>query len=185
MPNKNTNTKINKEYILVFAIAVFLSWTLHELAHWAMGEYLGYDMIITLNKAYPASGQLSSDWHYQIISAAGPILTLLEAILIFILMRTKKRKILYPFLFICFYMRLFATVISFRNPNDEARISSAIGWGKFTLPLIMTAILFMLIYKTTKEYRFDAKFNFANFRLAILFSSIIILTDMYLYVRLL
>jgi hypothetical protein len=178
-------TKIDKKYVAVFAIAVFLSWTLHELAHWSVGEYLGYKMVITLNSGYPLSGQYSKDLHYQIISGAGPIFTLCEALLVFILMIQRQRILLYPFLFTCFYMRLFATIISFRNPNDEARISSAIGIGKFTLPIIMTSILFALIYKVSKKYSFSSNFNFANLGLTILFSSILILTDMYFKIRLL
>ena len=177
--------KIDKIYITVFAIAIFFSWTFHELAHWAVGEYFGYKMVMTLNSSYPICGHFSSDVHYQIISAAGPVFTLFEAILFYALLKHKNRVILYPFLFTCFYMRLFATIISFRNPNDEARISSAIGIGKFTLPLIMTGILFIFIYKTTKDYKFDLKFNLANLGLTILFSSIIILVDMYLKIRLL
>ncbi len=185
MTNDYTKPKIDKKYIAVFAIAVFLSWILHELAHWAAGEYLGYKMGMTLNKSYPISGQLSKDLHYQIISAAGPIFTLCEAFLVFLLMAQRKRILLYPFIFTCFYMRLFATVISFRHPNDEARISTAIGIGKFTLPIIMTGILFALLYKVSKAYSFNTKFNLANLGLTILFSSLIILADMYFKVRIL
>ena len=177
--------KIDKTYIAVCAISVLLSWILHELAHWTVGESLGYKMVMTLNSSCPISGHFSSDSHYQIISAAGPVFTLGEAILFYVLMKNRNRVILYPFLFTCFYMRLFATIISFINPNDEARISSAIGIGKFTLPLIMTSVLFLFIYKTTKEYKFDLKFNLTNLGLIILFSSFIILADMYLKVRLL
>lgn len=185
MTNEYTKPKIDKRYVGVFAIAAFFSWTLHEFVHWTVGEYLGYKMAMTLNTCYPLSGHFSQDWHYQVVSAGGPIFTLCEAILIFILMKQRKRVLLYPFIFTCFYMRLFATVISLRKPNDEARISSAIGIGKFTLPIIMTVVLFALIYKTSKSYGFDAKFNLANLGLTILFSSIIILTDMYFNVRLL
>ena len=185
MTSDFSKIQIDKRYVAVFAIAVFLTWTLHELAHWTVGEYLGYKMVITLNSGYPVSGQYSKDLHYQIISAAGPIFTLLEALLVFILMIKGKRILLYPFIFTCFYQRLFATIISFRRPNDEARISTAIGIGKFTLPIIMTSILFALVYKVSKKYRFDTKFNLGNLGLTILFSSLIILTDMYFKVRLL
>ena len=185
MTSDFSKTQIDKRYVAVFAIAVFLTWTLHELAHWTVGEYLGYKMVITLNSGYPVSGQYSKDLHYQIISAAGPTFTLLEALLVFILMIQGKRFLLYPFIFTCFYQRLFATIISFRHPNDEARISTAIGIGKFTLPIIMTSILFALVYKVSKKYRFDTKFNLGNLGLTILFSSLIILTDMYFKVRLL
>ena len=89
MTDNYTPPRIDKKYISLFAIAVFLTWTLHELAHWAVGEYLGYKMRITLNSGYPLSGQYSKDLHYQIISAAGSIFTLSEAVLIFILMMQK------------------------------------------------------------------------------------------------
>ena len=177
--------KIDKIYIGVFAIAVFFSWTLHELAHWTVGKYFGYEMVMTLNSAFAINGNFSRDLHYQIISAAGPIFTLSQAALFYVLMKNKNRVLLYPILFTCFYMRLFATIISFRHPNDEARISTAIGIGKFTLPLIVTGLLFILIYRTTKDYKFDLKFNLANLGLTVLFSSIIILVDMYLKIRLL
>jgi hypothetical protein len=185
MIGDSSKVEINKKYVSIFAIAVLLSWTLHEFAHWAVGECLGYKMTITLNSSFPANGHYIKDLHYQIISAGGPIFTLCEAILIFILMRRQRRILLYPLLFTCFYMRLFATVISFRNPNDEARISSAMGIGKFTLPLIMTIILFALIYKVSNMYKLGTKFNLINFGLTLLFSSIIILADMYFKVRLL
>jgi hypothetical protein len=71
---KYARLKIDKIYIAVFAIAVFFSWILHELAHWTVGEYLGYKMGMTLNSSYPISGHYSSDLNYQIISAAGPVL---------------------------------------------------------------------------------------------------------------
>lgn len=177
--------KSNKIYILISATAVLFSWTLHEFAHWAVGEGLGYKMIMTLNSSYPSSGHYSKDLHYQIISAAGPIFTLCEAIITFILMIRHKIILLYPFLFTCFYMRLFSTIISIRHLNDEARISNAVGIGKFTLPLIMNIILFALIFKVSQMYKFDIKFNLKNLGLTLLFSSIIILTDMYFQVQIL
>jgi hypothetical protein len=184
MKNNYSSPKIDKQYIAIFAIAVFLSWILHELAHWIVGECLGYTMGMTLNSGFPLSGQYAQNWHYQLISAGGPIFTLCEAILIFILMTKRKRILLYPFIFTCFYLRLLATIISFRNPNDEARISYALGIGKFTLPIISTIILFTLVYKISKSYGLSTKFNWANLGLVILFSSIIILTYMYFKIRL-
>lgn len=184
MPNNYTTPKISKQYIAIFAIAVFVTWTLHELAHWVVGECLGYTMGMTLNSSYPISGHFLQNWHYYLVSAGGPIFTLSEALLIFVLMTKRKRILLYPFLFTCFYMRLFATIISFRHPNDEARISTALDIGKFTLPIISSIILFVLVYKITTSYRLSTKFNWANLGLTIFFSSIIILTDMYFKVRL-
>lgn len=185
MTSDSTKPKIDKIYLTVLAIAVFLLWTLHEFAHWLVGEYSGYEMGMTLNKAYPLSGEFSKDLHYHIISAAGPIFNLVTALLVFILMMQRKRILLYPFLFTSFYMRFFATIISFHHPNDEARISAAIGIGTFTLPFIISSILFLLIFKISKKYCLNLKFNLANLALTILFSSVIILTDLYFKIQLL
>ena len=144
--------QINVKYVAVSGIAVIVSWILHEFAHWSAGEFLGYDMAMTLNRAFPLNGQYHHQPHSTIISAAGPLFTLTEAIVVFALMMHRKRILLFPFLLICFYMRLMATVISIGNPNDEARISSTLELGKFTLPLVMTSILFALLYKISKEY---------------------------------
>ncbi len=184
MTDKLSDPAINKKYIAVFALAVLLSWELHELCHWMAGEYLGYKMVMTINSGYLVDGKYAKDMDYQLISAAGPLFTMLEALLVFILMIRRKRILLYPFLFTCFYMRLLATAVSFGNPNDEARISTAIGIGKFTLPVIVTGILFVLVYRISKRYAFSTAFNLKNLGLVILFTSIIILTDMFLKVRL-
>ena len=176
--------KIDKKYIGVFVFAVLFSWIFHELAHLAAGKFLDYDMKMTLNSAYPREGKYLSDLHYHIISAAGPLFTLSEAILVFTLMYWRKRLLLYPFLFTCFYMRLLAMIISFFNPNDEARISTAMDIGKFTLPLIVSGILFYMVYKISSRYAFSQKFNLANLGLAIVFTSLIILSDMFFHINL-
>ena len=185
MSDNPIQPKTSPAYIAVSGFAVLLSWILHELSHWIAGEWLGYDMVMTLNSGYPVSRQYSQDLHYQLISAAGPVFTLVEALFIFVLMKKSRCVWLYPFLFTCFYMRLFATVISFRRPNDEARISTALGIGKFTLPILMTIVLFLMLCNISKTYGFKPKFNLLNLALVILFSSLIILADMYFKVRLL
>jgi len=185
MLNEPAQPKISLNYILVFIVAVFFSWILHELAHWLVGEYLGYKMAMTLNGCYPTEGFYRADWHYQVISAAGPVFTIIEATVVYFIMMGSARAILYPILFTCFYMRLFAAVISVLNPNDEARISRALGIGMFTLPLVVSAFLFLLVYRVSKRYHFNMKFTLANIGLTILFTSIIILTDMYLKIRIL
>jgi hypothetical protein len=179
------NNKITGKYILVTMLAVLFSWVLHEFAHWTAGNLLGYNMGMSLNKTFPVNGVFNSDEDYQLISAAGPAITLLQALLVFFLMKKEKTNRLYPFLFTCFYMRLFATVISFRHLNDEARISNSLVIGTFTLPIIVTAILLLLLYKTSVNKNFTLRFNLFTLGLIILFSSIIILADQFLTIRLL
>jgi len=183
LPAKNKT--ISSRYILITFIAVAASWVLHEFAHWVAGELLGYEMGMSLNKTFPVGGSYTNAWHYQVISAAGPVFTLIEALIVFFIMQRKKIIVLYPFLFTSFYMRLFAAVISILNPNDEARISKAIGLGTYTLPIIMVAILSFLVYKISVKYHFSRKFSLINLGLVVLFSSVIILTDQYFHIRLL
>jgi len=179
------NKTINIQYILITLVAVAVSWVLHEWAHWATGTLLGYEMGMTFNKTFPVSGEYNSEWHSQIVSAAGPVFTLFEALVVFFILQKKKIVALYPFLFTCFYMRSLAALMSILNPNDEARISGSAGLGVYTLPVIMVAILSFLVYKTSSKYQFSRKFNLLTLVLVIFFSSIIILTDQFFQVRLL
>lgn len=185
MRRSRPQPKIDKKYIGIFVFAVLFSWIFHELSHLVTGIFFGYKMKMTLNSAYPTEGNFLSDLHYHIISAAGPLFTLCEALLVFMLMYWRKRVLLYPFLFTCFYMRLLAMIISFFHPNDEARISIAMGIGKFTLPIIVSGILFYMVYKISARYDFSKKFNLANLGLAIFFTSLIILSDKFFPVTIL
>ena len=177
------NKSVDFNYFLITGVAVLLTWELHEFAHWVAGTLLGYNMIMTLNTGYSLEGAYES--HYQIISAAGPIITLLQAVIVFLIMRYRNIIWLYPFLFTCFYCRLFASLMSFINLNDEARISNYLGIGTFTLPVIISVILFYLVYLTSRQYGFSKKFNVINLALVILYSSLIILADQFFHIRLL
>lgn len=184
MPATTKIKPTNTPYILLTFIAVTVTWILHEFAHWLTGSLLGYKMGMGLNQTFPSQAY-NSDRDYQFISAAGPALTLIQAFIIFIIMQRKKIILLYPFLFTCFYMRLLAAVISMLNPNDEARISKEMGWGTYTLPIIVVAILFLLVYKTAGKYHLGSRFNAITLGWVILFSSVVILTDQFFHIRLL
>ena len=45
-----------KDVPLIFVVVV-VSFVVHELAHWACGVLLGYDMYVGINKAGLASGE--------------------------------------------------------------------------------------------------------------------------------
>lgn len=179
------NNKISGKYIIVTAVAVLTSWVLHEFAHWLTGVGMGYDMVMSLNQTFPVNGGLNSNKDYQLLSAGGPTFTILQALVIFLMMKKRNNIFLYPFLLVCFYMRFFAAVISFRNPNDEARISMYMNIGKFTLPVIVSLLLFFLVYKTSQSYKLSLRFNLLTLGLIIFFSSLIIMADQFLHIRLL
>ncbi len=177
--------KINFKYILITAVAVFLSFELHELAHFITGECLGNKMAMTLNSGYPVNGFYLEEWQYTVISAAGPLFTIVQALFFYFLLKKKSNYYLYPWVLIPFFMRFSAMILSFRNPNDEARISTSLGLGMFTLPLLVSILLFFLVFKINQKYRYTKRFNFISILLIIFFYSAIILTDKYFHMQLL
>jgi hypothetical protein len=165
------------KFILYSVLAVVFSFLVHELAHWAMGELLGYEMRMTLNTGYPAAGKYEKDWHYTIISAVGPLITLLQALTFYFLIKQYSNKNLYPFLFMCFYIELLSGIMTLRKPNDLGRIGAYLDIGLFTLPILFTAIHVILLYKTGKRENYDRKFILTTLLLIIIVSSIWILTN--------
>ncbi len=165
------------KYIAITLIAVILTFLVHEFTHWIMGELLGYQMIMTLNTVYPAKSSYDEDWHYTLISAVGPLITLLQALIIYLIIKKTSRTIMYPFLFSCFYLELFSGIMNYRNANDLGRISRSINLGLFTIPIIFITIHFLLIYKTSVREKYSSKFNSITFLWILLFSSIWILIN--------
>ena len=176
---------ITLRYVLFVAIIVAATWLLHEFAHWATGEYLGYDMVLTLNKSYPVSQQYKMPLDYQFVTIAGPLVTIIEALVAYVLLTGKRNIYLFAILLTCFYMRLMAMGMSFINPNDEARFGLYMGVGKFTVPVIVNAFLLLLVYNVVKQHRFKTSFIAITFAMIILFSSVIILSDQYFRIWLL
>ncbi len=177
MSQSNKQARISFTYVLVTLAAVIVSWLIHEFAHWSTGELLGNEMVMTLNTSYPKAGIYLEDWHGTIISAAGPIITLIQAIIFYFLLKKGAGKFLFPFLLTCLYMRSVAGVINFINLNDEGRISRDLGLGSFTLPFIIFGILFYLVYSMASTKEYGAKFITITTLLIMLFSSVLILSD--------
>ena len=173
------------QYALVTLIAVLFTWLIHEFAHWGTGELLGNDMIMTLNTCYPTTGMYAGSWHDSVISAAGPLITLGQAIVFYLLLKRNSSVLLFPFLLTCFYTRFLASVMNFISLNDEGRISSDLGLGVFTLPLLASGVLFYLSYDTIKGKGFKTTLIVQTVLWIMLFSSILILTDQAFKIRLL
>ena len=163
--------------ILYTILAVAFSFLVHEFAHWTMGEFLGYEMRMTLNTGYPVAGKYEQAWHYTVISAVGPLITFLQAIIFYILIRKYSNRNLYSFLFTPFYLIFLSTILGYRNPNDLGRVSLDLNIGLVTLPILFTVIHFILLYKISKRENYERKFIVATLLLIILFSSVWILTN--------
>jgi hypothetical protein len=174
------NLHQNLQYVLVAALAVFLTSLFHELAHWATGELLGNRMAMNLNAAYPVSGNYLQPWNAHIVTAAGPLFTVLQGFVVYLLTQKYKNKFLYLFLFTPLMMRTLALFMNFLNPNDEGRISLALGLGLFTVPIVVCSILFVMTWRISRQNGYSVKFNAVNTGLVIFFFSVLILSTQFL-----
>jgi glucan phosphoethanolaminetransferase (alkaline phosphatase superfamily) len=129
-------------YGLVF-IAGFVTFALHEGGHWLAAVLLGHEAYFGLNSAGARGPVEAAD--QMIISAAGPAVTVVQALVALWLIQARASAAAWVFLFWAAFMRFMATVISLFHPNDEARISEALGWGMWTLPVLVTLGLFALL----------------------------------------
>lgn len=173
--------KITIKYILAGILAVIFTWITHEFAHWSTSELFGYETIMKLNGTSSVSAKNPTDLHKNIISASGPIVTIIQALIAFLLLKSRNwNKYLYLFLFTAFYMRLLAGLMNFINPNDEGRISTFLEIGTFTIPIIVSGLLFFMVYKISKKYKLNWKFHFWTTIITIVASSILILADQFL-----
>lgn len=141
---------MNWRHIPIVIIATLVTYILHEGAHWAMGEALGYDMWMRVNSVGLARGEYSVEWHGQLVGAAGPLVTVMQGLVAFILVRKQKTINAFVFLFTAFMMRFVAMLISLKNPNDEAGVSEWLGLGPWTLHIIVVASLLFLTLRGGK-----------------------------------
>ncbi|RFN57672.1 hypothetical protein [Marixanthomonas ophiurae] len=179
-------TDITFKYVLATFVAVLFTWLLHEFAHWCTAEALGYTAFMSLNGTSFATHENLTDLHHTLISAAGPIITLLQAVVVFLFLKYNRwNGYLYPLLFTAFYMRLLAGGMNAINPNDEGRIGQFLGWGTYTIPVLVSVFLLYLLYHITKQYSLSWKFQATTLLLIMAFSSLLILLDQFLGIQLL
>lgn len=132
---------------------------------------------MTLNVAYPYPPSYNKDWHYTLISAVGPLVTLLQALIFYILIKSRSRKIFYPFLFSAFYLELLSGIMNLRHPNDLGRISESFGIGLLTIPVAFILVHFFLVYITSTRKGYTGKFNLWTLLWVLIFSSAWILVN--------
>ena len=152
------------KYIAVMLIATFLTFFFHEMSHWLAYELLGYDAGFTLNGASIKDKTIELSKTYRIVtSAAGPVFTIIQAIVFYIILKKYKSILLYPFLFLPFIMRLGAAWANRFQPNDEGRISLDLGLNLYTISGIVVAFLFILVVKISKKNQYSIILNIITF----------------------
>jgi len=166
-------------YALMFVPAALLTWLPHEFAHWLMGELLGYDMWMSLNRGgLKGGGVYDSALDRSLVDAAGPLITCIVAITALVLIRKTGNLLIYPFLFLQFYMRAVALAISVvSQPNDEARISLELGLPLWLLPGIVVALLLALTVIGSRTVKAGWAGNVIAYVMASLLSAAIVFLD--------
>jgi len=178
--------RINGKYILAGIVAVIFTWIIHEFTHWFTSELFGYETIMRLNGTSPVEGENPTELHKAIISISAPIVTVLQGLIIFIILKSRDwNKYLYPFLFTAFYMRFLAGLVNFKNLNDEGRVSQYLGIGTFTLSIIVSGLLFFMVYRMSKKYSLNWKFQLGTYLIVMVVSTILILSDQFFGIRIL
>lgn len=126
-------------YVLLFGVMV-LTFVAHEAGHWAAGRALGYDAYFSLNSAGVRDASIPVA-HMIAVRAGGVIVTLLQALLGLTLVLTRGSLAAYGVLFSAAFMRFMAAIMTLMQPNDEAAITLAMGWGRWSGHALVVAVL--------------------------------------------
>lgn len=141
-------------YLHLFWVGL-LTFAVHEFCHWGAGVFLGYDMVITPNRVYATTP--TSFVHAQLIAFAGPFITYLQALVGYVLVIKRQATFGFALVYMSFFMRLMATLVSIANPNDEARISEALGMGMWTLPIVAVVVLLAAVFVASRQLKLSSR----------------------------
>ena len=137
-------------YGVLFAVTI-LGFILHEGAHWLMGEALGHDMMMSLNRAWAVGESNPTEMDAMLIALAGPVLSIGIAIIGYLMVVRYTSVLGYALLLSVFAMRTLAFGMSYFNPNDEAKVSLFLGLPWFVLPGLVCAVLLALVVLAVRQ----------------------------------
>jgi hypothetical protein len=152
-----TESGINLRIVLLFIPVSFLTYLFHEFGHWIIGEMLGEKMVLSLNNAAPWNGYYMEKIHALYILIGGPAFTILQAIIFFIVIEYTKSIYVYPFVFFAAFCRFFSIIFGGFNRQDEAKISSILNIGTFTVAIIVMLVLFLIVLRSSKSLKLNLK----------------------------
>lgn len=161
----------------IAVLAGLLTWTIHELMHFQMGRWLGYEMWVSLNRAGLVEGTYQSTAHDIAVTMAGPAITYIQALVALVLIYRKNAVLAYPFLFFAWFMRTVAMGISFISPNDEARTSLDLGLPMWALPALAVTVLLAMTILGSRHLKLTWKTNALLYLLASLITAAIVFAD--------
>jgi hypothetical protein len=167
-------------YLTLFAVGIGTS-VIHESAHWVMGTALGYEMLVSPNHVWSRMEATPAD--AMVISAAGPIVTIVQGLLGFLLVKSRQSRFGFAMLYMAFFTRFVAMGVSVFNPNDEARIGSQLGIGMWTAPALVVALLFGLVYLSSRRLKLGARDQLYCFVVASIVVTLVVGIDRFIFHR--
>ena len=150
--------RLNARFSLVLFAVGIATFAVHEFAHWIAGVALGYEMLASPNHVWPTGDVHHAD--AALISAAGPLVTISQGVLGYFLVRSHRSLFGFALLYMAFFTRLLAAAVSILNPNDEARISSYLGYGQWTVPAVVVTALFVLTHLASRRLNLSFRDQF-------------------------
>ncbi len=127
-----------------------------NVAHGLAGKAMDYSVIVRSNHASVEGGVFRSATDALIMSAAGPLVTLVIALVAWPMAR-RGSKLAAGVVFAALASRLIAAVVSLNYPNDEARISLALGFEKWTLFAVVIVSLAALTVSVLRRQSVDGR----------------------------
>ena len=170
--------KLKAPFYLWFVLAFLITNLLHEGGHWLMGAALGLEMKFGLNAVTYLS--TTEPWQRALADAAGPLVTIVQAVIAYVVVQRSASIKAFAFLYAAAFMRLVAGLVSVMHPNDEARLSMYLGLGKWTLPVLVAAGLIVLALHGARRFKLTWKDHLLCYVVASLAVSAIVGIDRFI-----
>jgi len=173
--------KLRLKLFLIFIPVAYFSCFFHELGHWIIGEILGYDMFLTLNGSGIKNGQqFVENTHYLYHLFGGVCFTIFLTLIFWGVIEKYKVIYVYPFVLLNFIHRLFPQIIKFEY-QDEAKISTLLGIGKYTIAIIVLISLLLITWRSSRVLKINYKDNLLFAFVSIICLLLVVVTDELLF----
>lgn len=159
-----------------FALVAVATYVVHEAAHWIVGAALGYPVSYGINSVIPGAPMTAGD--HMLMSAAGPAVTVVTALIAFYLVMRRDSLLAYAVLYFALFMRVIAAGVSVFNLNDEARISNMLGFGPWLLPGLVIILLLGPTVIASRHLRLSWKVNALAYVVSSLVAAAVVGLDM-------
>ncbi len=151
-------------YLLFFSIAVLVTMVFHEGGHFLAGSLLGNAMEMDLNRTRPVQGYYLETWHSPLVAAAGSFVSLVQAIVFWLLLGRKKVLFLYPFIFYPFFYRALPYIITLGHQEqmylqDKGQVGAYLGISPWFLIFPYLGLLFYFVISGSGRLKIKWQLN--------------------------